>query len=64
MATAITSHKVRITFNRVSLTDPEIYYHEFDALVTDPLIVDAFEEAIKANTIEFTNVQRRYYTGL
>lgn len=64
MPTLITSQVVRVTFTRVSLTDPTIYYYEWDALTTHPAIVDEFERSIKADTSNFQNVSRSVRTNL
>ena len=63
MSTAITSQVVRIEFKRVSLTDDEIYFQEFDTLSVTPDIVDEFEKAIKADP-NFTDVKRTIRTTL
>ena len=63
MATVITSHTIRIAWQRVSFVDNETYVWDFNGLITGPDIIDAFEKAIRDNT-EFTNVTRNVRTIL
>lgn len=60
---AITSQTVRVEFQRVSLTDDTIYYQDWDALTTNPAIVDTFEKVMKADS-NYTNVKRTVRTVL
>lgn len=60
---AIASQTVRISWERVSLTDGDTYYHDFDGLTTPPDVIDAFQKRIEADS-EFQTVIRSVRTTL
>ena len=45
--TQITSMTVRVTCQRLSLVDDEIYFKDFDAMTTDPVIYNTFAKMLK-----------------
>lgn len=59
---AITSHLVSITWQKVSLTDQDVYYYQFDAFVTPPATIEQFRKDIEADPSN-TNVRRIYVTN-
>ena len=61
MPVAFTSQTVRVAARRVSLTDEETYYFDFDGLTTPPDVIDAVQQRLEEDT-EYTDVLRQVRT--